>query len=152
MKRVEIDAVHLNLGLIDDETGEFLGKVIVFFAIDVYTRYILGYSLVYGISPGETSEAVIELISSIVAPKIRSGNYRNEWYCLGKPWEVHCDNGSAFIAENTLRFLTHLSIDQHRSETGKGQRRPFIERFNRTFRNQLCKKYRDTSANALMAT
>ncbi|WP_134051644.1 DDE-type integrase/transposase/recombinase [Rheinheimera aquimaris] len=140
MERVEIDAVHLNLGLIDDETGEFLGKVIVFFAIDVYTRYILGYSVVYGISPGETSEAVIELVSSMIVPKARSGNYRNEWYCLGVPWTIHCDNGSAFIAENTLRFLTHLQITQHRSETGKGQRRPFIERFNRTFRNQLCKK------------
>lgn len=140
MERVEIDAVHLNLGLIDDETGEYLGKVIVFFAIDVYTRYILGYSVVYGVSPGESSEAVIELISSMIVPKIQNGNYRNQWFCLGRPWSIHCDNGSAFVAENTLRLMTNLGINQHRSETSKGQRRPFIERFNRTFRDQLCRK------------
>ncbi len=140
MKRVEMDGVHLNLGLIDDDTGEFLGKVIVFFAIDVYTRYILGYSLSYGISPGETSQAVFELIRSIISPKVRNGNYRHEWHCMGIPSEIHCDNGHAFTAGTTRRLLAHMGITQHHSETGKGQRRPFIERFNRTFRNQLCKK------------
>tara|TARA_R110002167_G_scaffold137654_1_gene324743 strand:+ start:38385 stop:40361 length:1977 start_codon:yes stop_codon:yes gene_type:complete len=140
MQRVEIDAVHLNLGLIDDETGEFLGKVIVFLAIDVHTRYILGYSLVYGQKPGETSEAVIELIKNILTPKENSNNYLNIWQLLGLPVQIHCDNGPGFIAENTIRYMCMLGICQHRSETGKGYRRPFIERFNRTFRSQLCKK------------
>ena len=140
MERVEIDAVHLNLGVLDDVTGEYLGKVIVFFAIDVYTRYILSYSLVYGKSPGETSEAAIEVVRNMVLPNIRTGNYRNEWYDLGVPLRVHTDNGVGFTSENFHRFINMLGIEPHRSETGKGQRRPFIERFNRTFREQLCVK------------
>ncbi|WP_209441855.1 hypothetical protein [Alteromonas stellipolaris] len=82
MERVEIDAVHLNLGLVDEETGEYIGKVIVFLSIDVHTRYILGYSLVYGLSPAESAEAAIELLRHTVSPKIANGNYQNEWACL----------------------------------------------------------------------
>jgi putative transposase len=136
-ERVEIDAVHLNLGLVDEDTGEYSGKVILFLAIDVHTRYILGYSIVHGLNPAESSEGAKNLLQHIVSPKLRNGNYINEWVCVGVPYCFHADNGPAFIAENTLRVCAMLNADLHRSESKKSQRRPFIERFNQTLREQL---------------
>jgi len=139
-ERVEIDAVHLNLGIADEETGEYLGKIILFLAIDVHTRYILGYSIVYGLSPAESSEGAVNLMRHAVTPKLTNGNYQSDWHCIGTPHCFHADNGPAFIAENTLRFCAMLNADLHRSESRKSQRRPFIERFNRTLRGQLMTK------------
>tara|TARA_R110001583_G_scaffold182901_1_gene341040 strand:+ start:5125 stop:7125 length:2001 start_codon:yes stop_codon:yes gene_type:complete len=139
-ERVEIDAVHLNLGIVDDETSEYLGKIILFLAIDVHTRYILGYSIVYGLAPAESAEGAVNLMRHAVSPKLINGNYQSDWHCIGTPYCFHADNGPAFIAENTLRFCAMLNADLHRSESRKSQRRPFIERFNRTFRDQLMTK------------
>jgi putative transposase len=139
-ERVEIDAVHLNLGIVDDETGEYQGKIILFLAIDVHTRYILGYSIVYGLAPAESAEGAVNLMRHVVSPKLTNGNYQNDWHCIGTPYCFHADNGAAFIAENTLRFCAMLNADLHRSESRKSQRRPFIERFNRTLRDQLMTK------------
>ena len=136
-ERVEIDAVHLNVGLVDSETGEYVGKVILFLAIDVHTRYILGYSIVYGLKAAESAEGAKNLLQHVVSPKLMNGNYSNEWVCIGVPYCFHADNGPAFIAENTLRVCAMLNSDLHRSESRKSQRRPFIERFNRTLREQL---------------
>ncbi|WP_407507077.1 hypothetical protein [Vibrio parahaemolyticus] len=139
-ERVEIDAVHLNLGVLDDATDTYIGKVILFLAIDVHTRYILGYSIVYGTNPAESAEAVINLLRHVVSPKKRNGNYSNDWQSIGVPYCIHADNGPGFIAEMTLRFCAMLNTDLHRSESRKSQRRPFIERFNRTLRGQLMTK------------
>jgi putative transposase len=139
-ERVEIDAVHLNLGIVDDDTREYLGKIILFLAIDVHTRYILGYSIVYGLAPAESAEGAVNLMRHVVSPKLTNGNYQSDWHCIGTPYCFHADNGAAFIAENTLRFCAMLNADLHRSESRKSQRRPFIERFNRTFRDQLMTK------------
>ena len=139
-ERVEIDAVHLNLGLIEEETGEYIGKVILYLAIDVHTRYILGYSIAYGLKPAESSEGVINLLRHTVSQKIRNGNFSHDWQCIGVPYSFHADNGAGFIAQNTLRFCSMLNTDLHRSESRKSQRRPFIERFNRTLREQLMEK------------
>lgn len=137
MERVEIDAVHLSLGLIDDETGEVLGKVIVFLAIDVHTRSIVSYSLAYGQGVGETADAAIELVRNMLLTEESPEHYRNTWHRLGIPMRIHSDNGAAFVAENFVRYITSMGLEQHRSETKKSQRRPFIERFNRTLREQL---------------
>ncbi|WP_411992064.1 transposase [Agarivorans sp. DSG3-1] len=139
-ERVEIDAVHLNLGLVDETTGEYQGRVILFIAIDVHTRYITGYSIVYGDKPAESGEAVINLLKHMVSPKANNGNFANDWHDLGVPHCIHADNGAGFIAESTLRFCAMLNTDLHRSESRKSQRRPFIERFNRTLREQLMTK------------
>ncbi|MPW27794.1 DDE-type integrase/transposase/recombinase [Agarivorans sp. B2Z047] len=139
-ERVEIDAVHLNLGVRCDETGEYLGRIVLFLAIDVHTRCVLGYSIVHGTNPSESAEAVINLLRHVVSPKAKNGNYHNDWHSIGVPSCFHADNGAGFISESVLRFCAMLNTDLHRSESKKSQRRPFIERFNRTLREQLLTK------------
>ena len=94
----------------------------------------------YGMEPAESAEGAINLIRHIVSEKPNNGNFQSPWHCLGIPYCIHADNGPAFIAESTLRFCTSLNVDLHRSESRKSQRRPFIERFNRTLREQLMVK------------
>ncbi|GAD02651.1 DDE-type integrase/transposase/recombinase [Agarivorans albus] len=139
-QRVEIDAVHLNLGVLCDETGEYLGRIILFLAIDVHTRYILGYSIVYGTKPAESAEAAMNLLRHVLSPKLKNGNFQHDWHTIGTPEAFHSDNGAGFISETVTHFYALLHSSIHRAESGKSQRRPFVERFNRTIREQLMTK------------
>ena len=138
-QRIEVDAVHLNIGL-RNEDGSYIGRVIVFFAIDVYSRAILGYSMVYGESPGESAQAVLELFKHVVTPKKHNGNFVNEWYTVPNIRHIHADNGAAFTSEMVVRAAHMINAKIHHSESRKSQRRPFIERFNRTLRGQFMTK------------
>lgn len=139
MQRVEIDAVHLNLGLLDDD-GNYLGTVILYLAIDVHSRYIVGYQLRYGINVAEESAAVIELLKHISLPKKRSGNYQSTWYDLGVPTETFGDAGAAFSSNVVIAFSAMLGSSHTTTQAGSPWKKPFIERFNRTLRSQFATK------------
>lgn len=139
MQRVEIDAVHLNLGLVDDN-GKYLGTVILYLAIDVYSRYIVGYNLCYGTNVAEESIEVIELLKNISLPRKRSGNYQSTWHYLGPPTETFGDAGVAFCSNIVIAFSALLGSSHTTTQAGSPWKKPFIERFNRTLRSQFASK------------
>ncbi|WP_339720471.1 hypothetical protein [uncultured Paraglaciecola sp.] len=139
MQHVDIDAVHLNLGLLDDN-GNYLGTVILYLAIDVHSRYIVGYKLCYGINVAEESSAVIELLKHISLPKKRNGNYQSTWYDLGPPTETFGDAGKAFCSSLIIAFSAMLGSSHTTTQAGSPWKKPFIERFNRTLRSQFASK------------
>lgn len=139
MQRVEVDAVHLNLGLTDDN-GKFLGTVILYFAIDVHTRYIVGYTLRYGHNVAEESGAVIDLLKHISLPKIRNGNYQSTWYDLGPPCNTVGDAGKAFCSNIIIAFSAMIGSSHDTTQAGSPWKKPYIERFNRTLRGSLMTK------------
>jgi len=136
LQRVEIDAVHLKVGLLDDETGEFLGTAIVYLAIDTYTRCIVGYSVSMGKKPSEISDAVIELIKHCVIPKIKSAFAKNNWPLTGIPFAFVGDAGKAFKCRVVTNLMAQLKCTHITTETKSPWRKPFIESFNRTLRAQ----------------
>lgn len=139
MQQVEIDAVHLNLGLLD-ENGNYLGTVILYLAIDVYSRYIVGYNLCYGTNVAEESSEVIELLKNISLPRKRSGNYQSTWHYLGPPTETFGDAGVAFCSNIVIAFSALLGSSHTTTQAGSPWKKPFIERFNRTLRSQFATK------------
>lgn len=139
MERIEIDAVHLKIGILDPETGAFIGSPVVYLAIDVYTRYIVGYSVSFGRGGKELSAAVIECLKHMVSPK-QGIKTKKTWECLGVPRYVACDAGPAFRANVVTSFLAQIKCDHHVTETASPWKKPFIERFNRTLRSQLASK------------
>jgi putative transposase len=135
LTRVEFDAVHIQIGLLDDETLEYKGSVIVMMAIDVFSRCILGYSLHVG-QGGETVELTVECMQHAVMPKKRK-NWEN---ICGKMSMAVCDAGAAFVSDHFLSFLKHFKINRLTTAVKKPFRKPFIESFFRTLRIQHLRK------------
>lgn len=136
LQRVEIDAVHLKVGLLDDETGEFLGTAIVYLAIDTYTRCIVGYSISMGQKPSEISDAVIELIKHCVTPKTKSAFAKNNWPLTGIPFAFVGDAGKAFKCRVVTNLMAQLKCTHVTTETKSPWRKSMIEAYNRTLRSQ----------------
>lgn len=138
LQYVEIDAIHPKVGLLDDITQEYIGVPIIYLAICRYTRCILAYSMSYGTSPSELSDAVVELIKKCVSPKDKPEHTANGWPLSGVPYAFVGDAGPAFIANNVLNLMAQLKTTYITTETQSPWRKPFIESFNRTLRSQYC--------------
>jgi len=135
LQRVEIDAVHLKVGLLDDETGEFLGTVILYLAIDTFTRCIVGYSISYGTKPSEISDAVIELIKHCVTPKTKSVFAEHNWPLTGIPFALVGDAGKAFKCRVVTNLMAQLKCAHITTETKSPWRKAFVESANKTVRS-----------------
>lgn len=138
LQRVEIDAVHIKVGLMNDATLEFIGVPILYLAIDTYTRCIIGYSISWGESPGELASAVTELIKRCVSPKIKSPKAMNGYPLTGIPYVFFGDAGAAFIAREVECLTAQLECHYSTTETKSPWKKPFIESFNKTLRSQFC--------------
>ncbi len=138
LQRVEIDAVHTKVGLLDDGTLEFIGVPIIYLAIDTYTRCIIAYSISWGESPGELAAAVTELIRKCVSPKNKSDKAMNDWPLTGVPYAFFGDAGKAFIAREVTLLMAQLKAHYITTETKSPWKKPFIESFNKTLRSQFC--------------
>lgn len=136
LERVEIDAVHPKVALVD-ENGNFIGYPIIFLAIDVFSRAIVGYSIVFK-SGAESTEAVVECIKNLVKPKQKKdySYLKNSWTMYGLPVELITDAGSAFVSSALNTYLTNLGISRITTETHQPWKKPYIERFNRRLRDQ----------------
>ena len=135
LQRVEIDAVHLKVGLLDDETGEFLGTAIVYLAIDVFTRCIVGYSVSVGNSPSEISDAVIELIKHCVTPKTKSAFTENHWPLTGIPFSFVGDAGKAFKCRVVTHLMAQLKCRHITTETKCPWKKGVVEALNKGVRS-----------------
>ncbi|WNC72018.1 hypothetical protein RGQ13_18145 [Thalassotalea psychrophila] len=160
LEHVQIDAVHINLGLTDGD-GNYVGMPVVYFAIDVFTRTILGYVISYAEVRTEEGIAAVELIKRIIRPKKKPEHCVNGYPLYGKPESLRHDSG-VFSGKLCEDYLAHMQIHDMTSEVSKPWRNAMVERFNRTFREQCCKKiigyvgkrtaeYKDTSTVKALA-
>ena len=88
--------------------------------IDDYNREALAIEVDYSF----TSYKVIKIIKRIM-----------EW--RGKPDEIRSDNGTEFIAKDFEVFCENSEIKHVRIQKGKPTQNSYIERFNRTYREDV---------------
>jgi putative transposase len=129
MDRVEMDRIDLNLCLIDDETGEVTGKVSIYFAIDCYTRAVVGTVVDTGLA--ECKESVVNLFQQVY---MKDDNLPFR----GKPQIAAMDNGSGFIAATIHLLCEHLGITPVYVPPNSPSKKPFVESFNNSFRRNFC--------------
>lgn len=131
LSRVEMDAVVIQLGLLDDESEEYAGIAILMVAIDVFTKMILGYSLYVG-KKAERAEMAAECLKDAVMLKEREG-----FEAYGLMSQLATDGGPAFNSNHIKAFCNILGIADVITEAYKPMARPTIERFFRTLRMQF---------------
>lgn len=120
LERVEVDAVHFSMGAID-ENGNYLGKVVVYFVIDCYSRSILGYQLQIG--TGETASSVIDSYRNAILqkdPSIKCPEVINDWPMCGVIEIVVSDGGPGYTSVAAVQFLSDLDITWQVAQTGCG--------------------------------
>jgi len=150
LERVEVDAVHFSLGVIDEE-GNYLGKVVVYFVIDCHSRSVMGYKMQIG--TGETASSVIDSYRHAILqkdPSLVCPEIINTWPMCGLIEIVVFDGGPGYTANTTIAFLMDLGSTCQLAQTGCGWKKPYIERFFGTLRKQLlqtipgyCKRVKD---------
>lgn len=128
LERVEVDAVSLNVGIIDDNEN-YLGTVTLYVCIDCFSRAVLGYCVQIG--RGENSASVIESFKHAIAPK--EGKYveacQNEWPMHGLIELLVADGGSGYASITTTSWCMRYNISRQTVETHSGWQKPFIESF-----------------------
>lgn len=88
--------------------------------IEDYNREALEVQVDYSFS----AEKVVRAIERIIE-------------CKGKPQEIRSDNGTEFIAKTFEGFCENSGIKHIRIQKGKPMQNGFIERFNRTYREDV---------------
>lgn len=140
LERVEVDAVHFSMGAIDEE-GNYLGKIVVYFVFDCYSRCILGYQLQIG--TGESASSVIDSYRNAILqkePSTKCPHIKNSWPMCGLIEMVVSDGGPGYTSDAAVQFLLNLDITWQVAKTGCGWRKPYIERFFSTLRKQLLQR------------
>lgn len=122
-KRALLQPIHANLTWSMDFMEDRLEngrKVRVLNVIDDYNREALAIEAEYSF----TSDRVVGVIEQLI-----------EW--RGKPSEIRTDNGTEFIAKAFEGFCQNSSIAHVRTQKGKPNQNAFIERFNRSYREDI---------------
>lgn len=108
---IQIDHTRVDLILVDDVNRQPIGRPWVTFAIDVYSRIILGYYLSLD-APSEISVAMC--IAHAVLPKeewLAAKEMNGEWKVWGIPKKIHVDNGPDFRTETLRRACLEYDIN-----------------------------------------
>ena len=138
LELVQIDAVHLNLALRNDK-DQYIGLVVVFFAIDVCTRAILSYVISVRKQRGEDLSSAIDLIKHGICPKTKPAHTVNVWPLFGSPETIQHDSG-IFASNQFKAFLQEAGVHTYQNPARRSWFNALIERFHRTFRDKCCSK------------
>jgi curved DNA-binding protein CbpA len=145
MDRVEMDAMHLILGVVDDN-GRFLGYVTIYFAIEFVSRCVVGWHVeVKEKMRGETTSGVINCFRNMLDVTLPEG-VRQKHPVGGLAQCVYLDHGTAYANKSVKRFCKNLGISMQYTGTKNGWGKPVAEGFVKSFRNYFgrdIKGYRD---------
>lgn len=141
----EIDHTILDVMVIDDETGQVLGRPTLTMCLDHSTRYPLGYYLGF-LRPGYQS--VMECLYHTILPKQnvreRFGT-ENDWIAFGVPSTLVVDNGREFLSRALEDACDQLGILLEISPVGTPQKKGRVERLFRTINTKLVHKLDGTT-------
>lgn len=111
LERVEIDHTPLDLFVIDQETGLPQGRPTVTFAIDVYSKMVIGMHIGFG---GTSIEAVFACLRHALTPKtyVKEAypEIEHDWPCHGHIETLVCDNGMEFHSKELERVAFELGV------------------------------------------
>ncbi|MFQ3249117.1 MAG: hypothetical protein ACI9O6_000921 [Glaciecola sp.] len=146
LERVEMDAMHIVLGVKDDD-GNFLGYVTVYFAIDFASRCAVGWHLeVKKKLRGERADGVMSCIRNMLSEEVQNGS--NPLCPVGGKGDVVImDHGPAYANKGVRALCKSLKISIQFTGTKRGWGKPVAEAFVKYLRARFwrnIKGYRDS--------
>jgi putative transposase len=133
LERVEIDRVHFNFGVLNDDDDSYAGAVSMYIAIDCCTRVILGITVEVG--NAESSLGAVNLFKEMLTP------YSDTQPYCGIPYKVVLDNGPGMANQWIETLIGRLRIiDPYWAPPGQPWKKPFIESFNDLIVDEFFKK------------
>lgn len=127
---VEMDAAHVTIYLREGAKTE-LKRVIIYLAIDVYSRAIVGWHV--AVAKSENTTDAVQLLQHMGACK---KHYGTDYPVSFVPRNLVTDRSTAFT-NNSFVFGTSSATRICWVEPGQPYKKPFIERFIRTLRSQF---------------
>ncbi len=135
--RYEIDCTHLNITVVSElDREKVIGRPILYSAIDVYTRMVVGFCLSIKNESWETTE---ETIINIGEDKVEFCKRYGidiapeDWPCKHFPKSLFMDNGAA-KSPNILQFAHTYHVELEDAESYAPRRKPNIERKHLDFK------------------
>lgn len=146
LERVELDAMHIVLGVKDDK-GQFLGYVTVYFAIDFASRCAVGWHIeVKRKLRGERADGVMSCIRNMLSEDVQNGN--NPHCPIGGKGDVLImDHGPAYANKGIRALCDSLKISLQYTGTKRGWGKPVAEAFVKHLRARFLRNiegYRDS--------
>ena len=129
LERVEIDHLVIPVIVIDERDNLPLGLPVLTYALDVATRYPLGYYL--GFEPF-SYYAVMECLHHAIRPKDaaagRQHGCAHDWLAYGVPRELFTDNGREFKGHDLRDACRQLNIQLRHTPVRTPEFKGTIER------------------------
>lgn len=131
---VEMDAMHVNVGLLNKTKDRYLGAVVIYLVLDVNSRSILGYAIEVG-KRGENSGGVVHAARFAVSVK-RDPSYPMCGFFVN----LKFDNGTAYTANQSQDCFARIASGCYPTRVKQGDGKPHVERLIGTIRHKFLKK------------
>jgi putative transposase len=142
LERVEVDHSTLDVFVIDDLTGQTIGRPFITLLIDGYSRMLLGWYI--GFEP-PSQLSVMRALRHAILPKELEGNAENCLPTYGIPNVLICDNGLEFHSHLLKRLCVELNIDLQFCPKHQPRYKGKIERVLGTLNREVCHRIAGTS-------
>ena len=135
----EMDNTPIDLIIIDEKTGEKLGRFWMTFVFCKITKMIQGYHISFH---QPNAKSIIKAIKHAAYSKqdILDSDETLEgytWPCRGLPAEIVMDNGSDYISHPVRNSCSKLGINVHFNRKKSAQRKGGVERVQGTANRQI---------------
>lgn len=139
LERVEIDHTPIDLMIVDERTGETVGRPTLTVIIDHFSRMPLGFYL--GFEP-PSSVAVMRAMRHAIMPKsyVKEDypDFENEWPAYGIFWVLVCDNGTEFHDHQLKRMANELNVELFYCPKQHPYYKGVVERFLGSLNKSVC--------------
>lgn len=129
LDRVEMDAIYVAIGLLDDDGKTYLGSAVIMVAIDTFTRAVVGYAMDVGENVSESADLAVECLKHSVYKKDNP-----DWQMCGPMTKVVHDASTAIRGNLFKKTALDLGVYPITVRSNEPWAKPFIERFFLTLR------------------
>jgi putative transposase len=136
LQTIMIDHTRLDIILLDDETGQEIGRPWLTIALDAFSRCVWGYYLGFQTPNADTAGLTIRM-GALQKDPIVNAFRLHEWPVFGLPSQIHTDNGKDFRSRLLQRGCIANGITVVYRPVKRPQYGSYIERFFGTLNQKL---------------
>lgn len=127
LQTIQVDHTPLDIIVIDEDTGQVIGRPWLTLAIDVYSRCVWGYYLGFQ-HPNADTVGLAILNGAFKKKQLVDLFHLSDWPVFGRPYQIHTDNGMDFRSTALEKGCSTNNIDMMRRPVKTPEYGAYIER------------------------